>query len=54
MLRKVCPRNLCIHYLDKIRNEALHELKGKLLDKDVIEEVPDGTLAFQNLLFLQI
>ena len=28
MLRKVCPRNLCIHYSDKIRNEALHELVG--------------------------
>ena len=54
MLRKVCPRNLCIHYTDKLRNEALHDLVGKLLDKDVIEEVPDGELAFHNLLFLRI
>ena len=54
MLRKVCPRNLCIHYTDKIRNEALHDLVEKLLDKDVIEEVPDGELAFHNLLFLRI
>ena len=54
MLCKVCRRNLYIHYSDKIRSEALHELVGKLLDKDVIEEVPDGTLAFHNLLFLRI
>ena len=53
MRRKTCPAPLVIHYHDEERREALYELVQKLLDKDVIEEVPAGTLALHNLIFLR-
>ena len=53
-LTKVCPQSLRIHYSDAARHEALHDLVAKLIDKAVIEPVPEGKLAFHCLLFLRI
>ena len=53
MQRRECPRQLCIHYSDPIKQTALYELIDKLLDKDVIEQVPAGTKALHNLIFLR-
>ena len=54
LLMQVCPTSLRIHYHDRARHEALHNLVATLLEKDVIEPVPHGTLAFHCLLFLRI
>ena len=40
LLMQVFPTSLRIHYLNRLRHEALHDLVTTLLEKDVIEPVP--------------
>ena len=53
MRRTTCPKELCIHYADQTKQRALFDLVDKLLEKGVIEEVPEGTLAMHCLIFLR-
>ena len=51
--RRVCPRQLRIHYTDPTKSAALHELIRTLLEKRVIEEIAINANVFHCLLFLR-
>jgi hypothetical protein len=54
LCKQVCPPEAQISYKsNKEKQKALEEMMVTLLDKDVIERVPEGMFCFHNIVFLR-
>ena len=53
-MKSTCPKDLIPSYpKDSVKGKALREMMDVLLEKEVIEKVPEGELCFFNVVFLR-